>query len=252
VITCVAVHADPARRRATVTLQSGQVAPRIIWVNGDGARVALVSTSATLLAGDDVQIGVSVGPGAWLELVDVAAVVAYHARGGRAAWSVDVRVAERGRLLWHGQPMVVSEGANVVRRTAADVAAGGVLLLRETYVLGRSGERGGSLWCSTRMSYDAQPLLAEDLDLRRATGPEEPGEGVGLLGSHRVVDTLTLAGVRAEPHGPVTGAAGAATYYRLAGTGSVARHLGAAAHLSPVAEVWRLWAAQVASHSQID
>ena len=47
---------------------------------------ALVGQTALLLGGDAVELDVRVGPGARLELCDVAGTVAYDGRGRSARW----------------------------------------------------------------------------------------------------------------------------------------------------------------------
>jgi urease accessory protein len=234
----VAVDADPSGRRARVRLRAGQVAPRLLSLDASGARIALLSITATLLAGDDVRLEVAVGPGAWLELVDVAAVVAYSARGGRARWTVDLRVGPGGTVTWHGLPMVVCEGADVARRIHAVLGDGAIVVLRDTVVLGRTGERGGSLLSSARVDLAGRPLLAEDLDLTSAdaaapsTAP--PRAEAGMLGQHRVLDTISVLGCRAALAAVPKGC----TRYDLAGPGTLMRHVGAKAHGSPLGDVW--------------
>ncbi|HSV39601.1 MAG TPA: urease accessory protein UreD [Nocardioidaceae bacterium] len=123
------------------------------------ARVALVPESALLLAGDEVAVGLSVGPGASLEVVETSGTVAYDMRGGNASWNVDISLGAGASLVWQSQPFVVSSGADVQRVTRARLAPGARLLMRETVVLGRHGERPGRL-----VSHLDAGVLVEELD----------------------------------------------------------------------------------------
>ena len=103
-----------------------------------------MATTALLLAGDDVDIEIDVGAGCRLDLVDIAGTVAYDARrrptdDRRSSWSVRIQVAAGGVLTWHGEPFVAADGSEPHRSTAVDLAGGGIVCLRETLVLGRSG-----------------------------------------------------------------------------------------------------------------
>ena len=220
--------------RPALTLRSAHLSPRMLSSGPTGARIALVSTTALLLGGDAVTISVDVGPGCRLELVDTAGTVAYDAQGEPSSWTVDIRVATGGRLLWKAEPLVVAAGADVTRTTIVALAPGAAMCLRETLVLGRSGEVGGALRTRTRVSHDGRALLAEDLNLGVAGNRERPG----ILGSHRVVDTVSLLGAR----GPMCGNAGT-QHFELAGAGSVARFLGRELHLSGVPAIYSRWCA---------
>ena len=128
------------------------------------ARVALVQTAATLLRGDRCALRIALGPGARLELVETGATVAHDVRGGRAARvRVEVELAEGARLRWLSRPLVLAAGCAVERETTVTLAAGAVALLRETVVLGRSGERPGSLSSTVRAVHAGRPLLHERL-----------------------------------------------------------------------------------------
>lgn len=229
-MTFVAVA--PGLDRAHLTLRSAQLSPRVLRTDATGARVALVATSALLLAGDHPVIELSVGAGCWLEVVDTAGTVAFDGRGGRASWTVRIRVAEGGALLWNCEPFVVARGADVRRSTTVDLAAGAVVLLRETVVLGRSGETGGALAVTTRVDHAGRPLLAEDLDL---TDPEHRSRP-GVLGRHTVLDTVSLLGMRGSSPAP-----GPARCFALSGPGSVSRYLGRELHRSSLAAVYSDW-----------
>jgi urease accessory protein len=234
-VTFVGIRAGSGGR-PELTLESSHLSPRILRTTADGARIALVGTTALLLAGDHVRIGIDVGEGCHLEMVDTAGTVAYDGRGGASSWTVDITVAEGASLTWKAEPFVVADGADVVRTTRIQLAPTGVALLRETLVLGRSGERGGSLWSGTRVDHGGRPLLAEDLDLT----DRRRRHRVGLLGTHRIVDTVSLLGRRPPP-----GQQPAVRLFPLAGEGAVARHLGAEAHRSGAAEVFQDWRREV-------
>ena len=77
-------------------------------------------------------------PGGSLEIVEPGGTVAYAMRGRSARWDVTVEVDAGGTLVWHGEPFVVAEGADVTRTTSVELAAGASVSLRETLVLGRS------------------------------------------------------------------------------------------------------------------
>ena len=192
-MTVVAV--EPGIGRPRLTLIGGPLAPRVLGADATGARVALVATTALLLGGDSVEIDLRVGPGAWLEIVETAGTVAYDAGGELSTWTVRVDVAAAGLLLWHGEPFVLSDGANTVRDSAFELGESATVCLRETLVLGRSGERGGALRSRTRARRNGAPLLVEDLDLAGHEGRRQPG----MLGSATVVDTVTWLGRLAPP-----------------------------------------------------
>lgn len=203
-------------------LTRGALAPRRLRSGTDGrVQVALVATEALLLAGDHVRIEVDVR-GAGLDLVEVGGTVAYDMREGSpstsAHWDVDIRLSDGAELTWHGEPFVVATGADVQRSTTVELDAGARATLRETLVLGRSGEAGGGLRVATRAARAGEPLLVEDLDLRTSVRG-----GPAVLGPHRCLDSVTTLGHRL-PDGPGV--------LQLAGEGSVRRWLGSQAHRS--------------------
>lgn len=230
-MTLIAV--DPAPGRARVTHTPGPVAARIQRVDAGGARVALVATTALLLGGDHVEFDVRVGAGGWLDVVETAGTVAYDAQGGASSWTVRATLAAGARLTWSGEPFVVADGANVHRVTDLDLAAGATACLRETLVLGRSGERGGAVRARTRARRDGRELLVEDLDLSVVAARRAPG----MLGGYRVVDSVLLCGVAA----PATPELPTGTRYDLAGPGTLARVLAADTDRSGLGPVWRRW-----------
>lgn len=222
--TRIAVHqGDP---RARVDLAVGALAPRLVSRDASRAHVALAAAGMILLGGDHVHVEVVVGAGCLLELEDVGGTIAYRADGRPSAWTMAVRVEEGATLLWRGLPFVVTDGAEVERRTTIDLAAGATAVIRETLVLGRHGESGGRLR-SAFTARDAEgPLLVEQLDLD-GLAPEP-----GVLGEHRVLDAVIALGF--EPS-TVPGD------LVLEHPGAIARHLGAETHTSRLDRVWEDW-----------
>lgn len=187
-------------RSVAATLAGGPLRPRVLAAREGPLRVALVQTAACLLSGDCLTLDVRVGAGTALELVEPAATIAHDARGGPLArWSAEVTVEEGGRLTWLGAPFVIAAGARVRRSMRLELAAGGAALLRDTLVLGRAGEAPGRAVADLGAAYDGRPLLEETFDTRLA-------ETAVVAGAAKVVDTITLLGVRAGGpwalHGP--------------------------------------------------
>ncbi|WP_396643555.1 urease accessory protein UreD [Microbacterium sp.] len=213
--------------RARVDLAVGALAPRLVARDDSRAHVALAAAGMILLGGDHVHVEVVVGAGCLLELEDVGGTIAYRADGRPSAWTMSMRVEEGATLLWRGLPFVVTDGADVERRTTLDLATGATAVIRETLVLGRHGESGGRLR-SAFTARDAEgPLLAEQLDLD-GLAPEP-----GVLGEHRVLDAVIALGFR-----PST----TADDLVLEHPGAIARHLGAETHTSRLDRVWDGWA----------
>jgi urease accessory protein len=237
-VTHIGVQAAPGRARLTLT--GGPISPRLLRVRENGARIGLVATTALLLGGDHVDIEIDVGPGAWLELVETAGTVAYDANGLASSWTVRIRVADDGLLIWAGEPFVVAHGANVQRDTSIELGAGSVACLRETLVLGRTGETGGAIRSTLSVRQCGSELLIEDLDLRDPAIRVLPG----LIGDARVLDTVALLGINAPPTPELL----AGTRFELDGAGTLARCLTTTFAASPLAPVSAAW--QMAAHDR--
>lgn len=201
-------------RRARLT--GGILRAQRLTDGPDGLRVGLVATTALLLGGDAVELVVEVGPASTLELFDVAGTVAYHGRGRPAGWRTVISLADGASLTYAGQPLVVSDGADVSRTLQVDLAASARLRLRDTLVLGRSGQRGGRVRSETLLRVDGADVWREDADL----DPDGIRDRPGMLDGRRVIDSLLTVGVPA-PHRPL-----ATAYALLGGVGTVTRWLG--------------------------
>ena len=245
--TRISVEQVGGRARFSVLDQGLYLAPRPVSGGSHPLhlRVALIGIHMMLLGGDEVRIQLSVGPGVTLEVVEPAGLVAYDADLVPSRWVLEAELGEGSAMIWDGASFVAAAGSNVQRETRLRLAAGARVLVRETLVLGRSGEAGGRLRSITRVTGEDGDLLYEDLDL---SGPRE--RAVGILGGSRIMASVTAVGWRPETppaaSGPGTpqaqasqtqvsgaGPAGEPSRMRrfeLASPGAVARSLDSQAH----------------------
>ena len=245
------IHLSAAPGRARLTTRAGALVPRVIETGPAFARVAIVAAGALLLGGDSVRLSITVGAGCTLELEDIGGTVAYNADGLGSEWVVEAIVEENALLIWHGLPFVVADGANVDRRSTITLIGDGALAcLRETIVLGRTGERGGTIDLRTTVTVQqderiaAEALFVERLTVRGA----EPVPGV--VGGNRVLDSVQLFGTRApadaSPAVPAA-ALGSTEVLQLDGPASIIRSLQHEAHRSLLSPVWDEWCAHAHS-----
>lgn len=257
------IHLSAAPGRARLATRAGALVPRVIETGPAFARVAIVAGGALLLGGDSVRMSITVGAGCTLELEDIGGTVAYNSDGLRSEWVVDVTVEANGLLMWHGLPFVVADGANVDRRTTIVLSGAGALAcLRETIVLGRSGERGGALDLHTTV-LNAPGALSTGL----STGEPESDRGTGdrgtealfverltvrgdepvpgVMGGNRVLDSLLLLGARAPAASTVV--LEPTEVLELEGPASIARSLQHDAHRSVLSPIWNDWCAHALS-----
>jgi urease accessory protein len=236
--TRLEVGRDPAGGRVRVVVRTdgprgrGHLGIRVLHAGVGEARVAVLAEGALLVAGDDVSVGMRVGPGVRLDVVEPAGTVAFDMRGGSARWGVGVEVDDGGELVWRAEPFVVATGAVVERDVNVILHGSGAALLREVLVLGRVREAGGIVRQRLRATASGRPLLVEDLAL------DGGSPRVGVVGHHRVLDSVTVLGRRAGGVTPER-----AHMLELDGEGTVVRHLGAHTHTSPLEPFWTVVAA---------
>ncbi|MAS55841.1 MAG: urease accessory protein [Pimelobacter sp.] len=190
--TTIRLVPDPAGDRARIRLATDShpkcpvLRPMLLDTVGSRARVSLVPEGAMLLADDHIDLDIEVGTGTRLEIVEPAGTVAYDMRGRYATWDVRLHLGSGASLVWAGEPLVASAGADVRRSMSIVLAPDARLALRETLVLGRYGEWPGRVRQRTRVHHvGGAPVLVEDLDLDPVSAP-------ALIGRHRVVSTVLL------------------------------------------------------------
>jgi len=213
-----------------VGLRHGQLRAQRLGDRDGWVRIGLLATTALLLGGDEVEIEVSVGEDMRLDLFDVAGTVAYHGRGCPAAWHVRIELADGAELRYHGEPFVVADGADVQRTLRVELAVTAGLRLRETLILGRSGESGGRLRSETRLRIADLDVWVED----QLLDPDGDRRRSGMLGDRRVLDSMIMVATDV-----VTAPTGAVGYALVRGRGSVVRYLGTHLAASPVPQLWQ-------------
>lgn len=116
-----------------------------------------VTTSGGLVGGDRLELTGRAEAGTAVQMTAQAAEKVYRSTGADCRIDVTLTCDDGGWLEWLPQETIVFDGARLVRRTHADVAAGGRLLAGEFLVFGRAamGE-----------SFDTG-LLRDEWELRR-------------------------------------------------------------------------------------
>ncbi|HEU4347362.1 MAG TPA: urease accessory protein UreD, partial [Actinoplanes sp.] len=174
------------------------------------------------LRGDDLRLGIEVGPGARLDLRSVAASLALPGRPGPPSrLEITAVVRPGGWLRWLPEPLIAAAGCDHRAVTRVTVAAGATLIWRDDLVCGRHGEDSGDVRTDTTIRYADRTLYRHEL----AVGPAAPGwAGPAVLGGGRAVGSVVLAG----PDLPMPAPPGAmAAVMPLAGPGVLAIAVGA-------------------------
>lgn len=165
------------------------------------AVVHLVGSASTPLAGDDVELTVTVGPGAHLVLTGVAAAVALPGAGRPSRTVLRATVADGGSLTYRPEPTVVTARAD--HETVLDVrlAPTATLHARDVLVAGRTGERAGRYRGTVRVTEDGRPLLVQTQEIGDPLLDASPAH----LAGHRVLGTEVAIGPGDEPVSPACG-----------------------------------------------
>ena len=149
---------------------------------GEAPQAVLLTTSGGVAGGDRLRMEVAVGPGAHAVVATQAAEKIYRAAPGSDPCRIDVAITVGADAIldWLPQETIVFQGARLVRRTVAEVAAGGSLLGCEMVVLGRgaSGERFASGLLLDSWSVRRGGRLAWT-DTLRVEGETPGGAGFG-------------------------------------------------------------------------
>ena len=187
--------ARTSRGHVIERLRRGErLAPRVLEAGLDAVQACVLPTQAGPLSGDHDRARIVVGADATLVVRPVAATLALPG-AARTRLDLDIEVGAGGRLVLEDPPLIVAASAHVERKTTVRLAAGAVVALRETIVLGRAGEAGGRLVSTLRVNDGEGVVLHDALRLDPATSLQDAH--VALAPGHRVAGTLCLLGLAA-------------------------------------------------------
>lgn len=158
---------------------------------GATAIVHLVNSATSPLGGDELKLTIRVGPGASLRLSGVAATIALPGLHGEGSMSeVDIEVVDGGSLEYLPEPTVVTARARHSAVFKASLAADAYLHTREVLVLGRAGERPGSLVTTQYVTRGEVPVLRQTLEI----GDSTLDSSLAHLAGRRVLATDLVVG----------------------------------------------------------
>ena len=183
----------------TILRELRSMAPLTLFPKRHTGRVAvvhLVNSATSPLGGDELRLTIEVGPGASLQLFGVAATLALPGLHGEPSLStVDVSVAEGGSLEYLPEPTVVTARARHTAEFRASLASDAYLHTREVLVLGRVGERPGSLTTSLHVTRGSTPVLRQTLTV----GDSTLDSSIACLAGRRVLGTDLVVGGTQHP-----------------------------------------------------
>ena len=157
----------------------------------------LLRSQAGPLAGDHDRVEIVVECGT-LTIEPVAATVALPG-AEQTVLELDVTVGDGARLVLEDAPLVVAEGADVVRTTTIRLGAGAVAIVRDLVVLGRAGEGPGRLESVLRVEGPDGVILHDALRVDPATWDDDAY--VALAPGHRAVGIVAVLGEGADGAG---------------------------------------------------
>ena len=160
--------------------------------HGSAAWVYASSYGGGLVGGDDLRLGVRVGPEASVFLSSQASTKVYRS-GACASLQLDAEVAAGGQLIVWPDPVVCFAGSTYRQEQRVDLAAAAGLILVDTLSSGRkaSGERWQFDEYTSRLTvrYGGRPILRDALRLSPAEG-DLPRR----MGRFDVLSTVVIAG----------------------------------------------------------
>ena len=160
--------------------------------HGSAAWVYASSYGGGLVGGDDLRLGVRVGPEASVFLSSQASTKVYRS-GACASLQLDAEVAAGGQLIVWPDPVVCFAGSTYRQEQRVDLSAEAGLILVDTLSSGRkaSGERWQFDEYTSRLTvrYGGRPILRDALRLSPAEG-DLPRR----MGRFDVLSTVVIAG----------------------------------------------------------
>jgi len=221
-----------ARGHVVERLRRGErLAPRVLHAGAGAVQACVLPTQAGPLSGDHDRVRIVVGADATLVVRSITATLALPGEA-RTRLDLEIDVGPEARLVLEEPLLIVAAGADVERSTRVTLAGGAVAALRDIVVLGRTGEPGGRLVSTLRISDEDGVVLHDALRLEPASSCQDAH--VALAPGDRVAGTLCLLGADADDE----------PRYALARGGALRRATacGLAELEAELAQPWARWA----------
>jgi urease accessory protein len=156
----------------------------------DAARVCVAAGAAGPIGGDEYTLHVDVGAGSTLVLGDISATLLLPGPHGEVSRQrTDIHVAPSATLVWRPEPLIAAQDCHHVNDVRVALDSGARLLLREELLLGRHGERPGTVHQRLRVRLGGQPLYQQHLTI----GPGIAGwDSPAVAGNHQAIGSLVV------------------------------------------------------------
>jgi urease accessory protein len=171
-----AAHVEAAAYAGATSLVRLRNAPPLVLRRTGPGSLHLVSAGAGPLGGDDLHLGVRVGPG-----------------GLPSRIRYDVELGVHAALRWDGQPTVAGAGCDHVSELRVTAAPSAALWWRDEVVCGRYGEASGTVRCRTTVVRGGRTVLRADTRVGDALWAS-----AAVGGGARVAGSLLLLGRASE------------------------------------------------------
>ena len=132
--------------------------------------VMIVNTAAGPLGGDRLELSVTVGDGASLNLGGVAAAIALPGASGtgRSESTIEIRLGQNSTLIWEPQPMILATGAHHKQMISIFADKASNFIYGDAYQFGRHLEDTGRIEQEVRICIDGEESLIQSMDINPA------------------------------------------------------------------------------------
>lgn len=195
-IELVATAAASNTRRCHV-FEDGSLRVRFPNAEDTALEAVVVNTAGGVAGGDYHALDIAVKDSAQLVVTTAAAEKIYRSTGPDATIDVKLTIADRARLSWLPQEMILFNRSRISRRIEVQLSGNAAVTVAEMVVFGRSAmgesvERGLFVdrW---RVFRDGRPLFAETITLDGLVS-QLLAEPAATAGSAAIATVLTIPG----------------------------------------------------------
>ena len=179
-----------------------------------GGRLLVVGSAAGPVGGDELDLHLTVAPGAHVSIGTVAATIVWPGpHGQRSTMSLTIDVGAGAHVDWSPCPTISVAGCDHLMSTVVRLDRGATCRVVEELALGRGDEPTGRLDATVRIERDGAPLVHH----RERFGVDVPGwSSTTAVGDARFVHQAFRVGGEIGETATVVGAAGSAARLQLA------------------------------------